>query len=203
MSSPIRVSCAMLCRFKVNDRYLLLLNHNRRQKGIYELSPVGGAIEFQDRSIVAAFDMQLEKEGSSELRFFTSQDQIDVFRRWFYRREGREIDPFREIYEELVDETGVLETLRREDLDMRFWRTIEDARPTQRQGVTGMFTWYFIEIFEAVVTSSQVAAQLGLVNPSTGVLLLDEATVRSAGPLQLHIDGLAREVRLVTDRLFP
>ena len=42
----IRVSCAVLCRVEHEGRYLLLINDNRRRRGVYVLSPIGGEGRF-------------------------------------------------------------------------------------------------------------------------------------------------------------
>lgn len=202
MAGLVRVSCAMLCRFKVDERYLLLLNRNRRENGLYELSPVGGAIEFYEPSIVSRFALRLETQGSADLRFLMETENLGQFSAWFYQRTGRETDPFREIYEELVTESLVLSALRREDLTITYLQTAEDAKPTERKGVTGLFTRYFLEIFEVMVISQAVKDQLLAADESSGVMIVDEITARQGGTLSLNIDGAQREARLVTDRLF-
>lgn len=202
MSSPIRVSCASLCRFMVDDRFLLLLNRNRRQRGIYELSPVGGAIEFYNPAIIQRFHMNLEAENVLELRFFTDRDYIDAFREWFYQRKERECDPFREIFEELVEEDQLLDDLSQQDVQMDYLHTLERIQPTKRTGVTDMMTQYFLEIFNVMVTSKAVAARLRQLDQGTGAVLVDETTARQVNSIQLKIDGAVREVRLNTTSLF-
>ncbi len=202
MNSPVRVSCASLCRFVVDAHYLLLLNRNRRQSGIYELSPVGGAIEFYDLAIIPRFNMSLEDQNVLELRFFTEQTNIDAFCEWFYQRQGRECDPFREIFEELVEEARLLDQLTQHDVQMSYLHTVESIKPTKRSGVTDIMTQYFLEIFEVRVISEAVAHQLRQLDQSTGAVLVDETTARQAKSMPLKVDGAVRQARLNTEMLF-
>jgi hypothetical protein len=191
-----------MCRFKVDERYLLVLNRNRRGKGYYELSPVGGAIEVDHLSRLDPFEARPENPASRDLRLRMELDRLDAFRQWFYKRQGRETDPFREIYEELVEETGILAALRREDLRMDFLHIVEDRKPTMRLGLTGVFTHYFFEVFEVKARSPDI--QLRLKNPprDCGVALVDEETARQGNPLTMRIDGQERQVALNTQYLF-
>ncbi|NDJ86698.1 MAG: hypothetical protein GYB66_12495 [Chloroflexi bacterium] len=202
MGSRIRVSCASLCRFEVGGKYLLLLNRNRRQKGLYELSPLGGAIQFYDETLPERFAMALEKNSAMELRFFTEVDNLGGFREWFYRRIDRECDPFREIREELVEEEAILSDLQREDLSIAFRYIYEDRKPTQRQGVTDSLTQYYLEVFSVSVVSPHIATALQQIDDSSGAALLDEATARDAHHLEMHVDGELHTVQLNTVPLF-
>lgn len=198
----LRVSCAALCRFLVDDRYLLLLNKNRRTKGIYELSPVGGALEFYNPIFIQSLGVKLENPDGHDLRFLIDPTQLEAFRAWFYQRIERETDPFREIYEELTHEAEVVFDLRRDDLDIRFLYIYEDQKPTQRQGQTGLFTHYFLEIFEVRVCSESIKLRLKRARESSGVVLIPEATARAAQPISLNVDGAVRTATLNTAPLF-
>lgn len=197
-----RVSCAALCRFMVDDRYLLILNKNRRQKGIYELSPVGGALMFYNSAFMESLGVKLENPEVHDLRFEIDPARLSTFREWFYQRKERETDPYREISEELTHEAGVLYDLRREDLDIRFLHIHEDQKPTERQGQTGLFTHYFLEIFEVKVLSESVKFRLNRAKPSSGVLLVSEIVAQAARPIELNIDGAVRTIKLNTASLF-
>lgn len=202
MNSTIRISCAILCRFKVANGYLLLLNRNRREQGLYELTPVGGAIEFYNPQIIQEFNMQLENPDSADLRFQTDPRNIEAFRAWFNQRQDRETDPFREIYEELVLESQALPDLTRDDLSIRYLHITEDAKTTQRSGVRGLFTQYFLEIFEVVITNPQLEKTLLNLPQASGVVILDESTARNTSSIDLWIDNAWHKARLVTENLF-
>ncbi|MCQ3931060.1 MAG: hypothetical protein DPW16_11430 [Chloroflexi bacterium] len=202
MEGEVRVSCGSMCRLMVEESYLLLLNRNRRRKGIYELSPVGGAIQVQNVQALAPFEARLENPDTRDLRFSMRSEHLDVFGVWFRKRKERELDPFREILEELVDESGVLAALRPEDLRMDFVKIVQDSKQTMRQGKTGIFTHYFFEIFEVRPRSTDVLLRLKNPPLNSGVVLLDEATARKAEPLKLRFDGEERTVGLNTSYLF-
>ena len=198
----IRISCASLCRFLVDDRLLLLLNKNRRDQGIYELSPLGGALEAHTPAIFTRFNVQPEKENSLDLRFFMDIQQLDDFRTWFSSRQDRETDPFREIYEELVEEAGVLSELKADDLKIFHRYTYEDEKETQRSGVTGAMTHYFLEVFEVWVLSPMVKHKLNMVPERSGVRLLNKKEARHATTVLMTVDGATRNVTLNTEALF-
>ena len=202
MDGEVRVSCGSLCRFMVEGSYLLLLNSNRRHKGIYELSPVGGAIQVLDVQTLAPFEARLETPENRDLRFAMRSEYLDAFGVWFRKRKERELDPFREIREELVDESSVLGTLRPEDLRMDFLKIVQDSKQTRRQGLTGIFTHYFFEIFEVKPRPMDVLLQLKNPPFNSGAVLLDEASARKGEPLKLRFDGEERIVELNTRYLF-
>lgn len=202
MPSLLRVSCGSMCRFHVEDKYLLILNRNRRSKGLYQLSPIGGAIAFHNPAIVERFNMHLEKPEINDLRFRTTTDHLDAFQEWFYQRQEREINPFREIYEELVEEESVLDDLQESSLDIQFLHILEDSKPTERAGATGLFTQYFFELFDVQVTDQKLRQTLQSLDPESGVLLLDEATIRARKPIHQRFDGAVRETKLLTEYLF-
>jgi hypothetical protein len=201
-AEQIRVSCASLCRFLVDDRLLLLLNHNRRAQGIYELSPLGGALEAFNEDIFARFAVQRENENSLDLRFFMDPGHLDEFRKWFQQRKDRETDPFREIYEELVEETQVLPDIKRHDLRIFYRYTHESEKVTQRSGVSGQLTHYFLDVFEVWAMSPMVKHQLNMLTQSSGVLLLNKKTARHTESVQMTVDDATRSVPLNVAVLF-
>lgn len=195
-----RVSCGSLCRITDNGHLLLIMNRNRRKKGIYELSPVGGAIEVDNYQVLTDQKIRFvtEKENSKDLRLFVHDEDMETFRQWFYRRRDREVSPFREIYEELVDETQVLAALREEDVNIRFRRIVEATRTTERAGVTGIYTRYFFEIFEVDIRANDVMLMLKSASPFSGVFWIDEETASHEKFIPLRIDGHEQNVRLNT-----
>ncbi|MBI5928512.1 MAG: hypothetical protein HY862_04345 [Chloroflexi bacterium] len=202
MEGEVRVSCGSMCRFTVDGSYLLLLNRNRRRKGIYELSPVGGAIQVNDLQTLAQFGARLETPGTHDLRLLMKSEHLEAFGVWFRKRKERELDPFREIREELVDESELLATLRPEDLRMDFVKMLQDSKATMRQGMTGIFTHYFFEVFEVKARSADILLRLKNPPINSGAVLLDEATARKGEALKLRFDGEERTVGLNTTYLF-
>lgn len=193
----IRISGASQCRIYHPSRgYLLLLNNNRRQKGIYALSPIGGALELYDAAVLERFGAHLEKPGTMELRLTLPVAQLPDFRAWFYTGEGREHSPFRELEEELVHETGLLPRLMPEDIScQRLW-TLERERLTERRGQTGLLTHYFLEIYDVTFKRDAIMGPLIAAPPALGALWLTEAQIASQDPVTMTIDGAERTVRV-------
>jgi hypothetical protein len=200
--SRVRVSCGILCRIQIDGKYLLLLNDNDRKKAKYSLTPVGGALEVEDWQYLSHFDYVPETPHNKDLRLQLNVDQLDEFRRWFYTREHRERNPFRELYEELVVETPILPALRREDIATHFVHIVEASRQTSRHGHTGLWTYYFHEIHDVTFKSSDIHLLLKSVSTQTGILFLDEATIRAGQPVTMFVDGHERLVEISADPLF-
>lgn len=200
--NKLRISCASLCRFLIDDRLLLLLNQNRREQGIYELSPLGGALEANDTSIFTRFDLQPENETSLDLRFFIDPTRLDDFRKWFHQREERETSPFREIREELVQEANVIDDIQPHDLRIFYRYTYETEKTTQRSGVSGQLTYYLLEIFEVWVISPMIKHRLHMLPQSSGVMLVNKNNARYTKTVQMTVDGETRNVELNVGALF-
>lgn len=200
--SQVRVSCGSMCRITIDGKYLLMLNQNRRKKGYYQLSPIGGAITIDSWDYLSSLNVDREKAGSNDLRFYINASQIDDFRAWFYSRQHREQDPLREIYEELVLESQALFDLSRRDVSMRFDRVVEDRKPTIRKGLTGQFTQYFFEIFDVGFRSPDIVLRLKTAPANAGIVLVDEAVARAGVPLNMEFDGKMRQVNIVAEYLF-
>jgi hypothetical protein len=195
-STVIRVSCASLCRIEHLDRFLLLLNANRREKGLYRLGPIGGALQVFDVGHLKRFNASLENPASGDLRLTLPVSALPVFRDWFYTGEGRERSPFRELREELVGESRLLAALRPEDVDARYLWTTEEESFTDRRGQTGLFTHYFMEIYDVKFKTSAALGSLLSAPPNSGAVWLTAAQIRHQTTIQLTIDGATREVRI-------
>ncbi len=201
-SEWIRISCAALCRIKHADQYLLLLNANRREKGLYVLSPIGGALTVHDPAIFARWAMIPEKPGDPDLRGMLPVRHLDQFREWFNSGAERERSPFRELYEELVTESKLLPDLKPSEVSLSYLWTHEEESLTQRSGQTGMLTHYFMEIYDVRFTSWSALALLLAAPPDSGALWVTEAQMGSGSTLRLVIDGAEREVHVSSRRLF-
>lgn len=159
-SKMIRVSCAILDRIKSSDgRFLLTLNKNRLSQGVQIFSPVGGAIYANDLSRLSSLKVIFEKKDSRDFRFFIEESKLPEFEKWFYERNGRETNPFRELYEELVIEEEILKDLNPRDVISRFLGTITMRLKSSRDIASGILTKYYFEIYE-VEFSTNVWAEL-------------------------------------------
>ena len=192
----IRVSCASLCRIEHQGRYLLLLNSNRRGKGIYILSPIGGALVHYNPARLADFDAIPEDPASRDLRVSLPLAQLDAFRQWFAIGQERERSPFRELHEELVAESGLLPALTPDDVDWWLLWTVEEEALTQRQGQTGLLTHYFLEIYEVRFKTAAALGPLLAAPPDAGVAWVTAQQIEERGTLAIDVDGAPREARI-------
>jgi len=202
-SEWVRGSCAALCRIEHVGRYLLLLNRNRRRKGLYTLSPIGGALQLDDPTALEALGVRFEDPDARELRFMLPMSQLDAFRAWFHRGEGRERSPWRELYEELVEESRLLAALQPEDVRITPLRVEEDEGYTERQGQTGLFTHYFFEIYDVKFLRAATLGPLLAAPAESGAVWVTEEQLRTGRPLRLHFDGAERLVQVKGQVLLP
>jgi hypothetical protein len=201
MSEWIRVSCAALCRIEHLGKLLLLLNLNRREKGIYRLGPIGGALRLFDLDRLAAFGAVSEDPAQEDLRLTIRPAVLPAFREWFYTGEGRERSPFRELREELVCESKLLPALAPEDVDCRYLWTVEEESLTDRHGQTGLLTHYFLEIYDIKFRTNAVLGPLLIAPPDSGAVWLTVEQIKGQRTIPLDIDGQRRDVRIRGDLL--
>jgi len=108
----VRISAAGLARIKVGDQYLLMKYKKDNPDGSWRYIPIGGALGYMGdtRSILeslGASKFEGDEKGEKDLRFALPTEKLEEFESWFNRSVGREIDPMRELREELVEETGI------------------------------------------------------------------------------------------------
>ncbi|MDZ4766591.1 MAG: hypothetical protein SGI73_18800 [Chloroflexota bacterium] len=150
----IRVSCAGLCRIQdEHGRYLLALNTNRLSKGLRIFMPLGGGFIYEDEALLERFDAIPELPNTHELRLYIPPARLNDFRTWFLSRRDREIDPLRELVEELVDELRALPQLDLSDVAFERRFIHDSERITDRTGVEGEKTQYWLEIFDVTITT--------------------------------------------------
>jgi hypothetical protein len=190
------VSCAALCRIEHVGRFLLMLNSNRREKGVYVLSPIGGALRLVDPLRLVEFDAIPEDSNSADLRLTLRAALLPDFRTWFSGGEGRERSPFRELHEELVTESGLLRVLTPEDVTCTYLWTVEEEAFTDRQGQTGLLTHYFLEIYDVKFNTAAALGPLLVASEESGAVWLPAEQINQQDTIQLGVDGALREVRL-------
>lgn len=103
----IIVSCSCSVQIKINingqTKYFLL----KTKRSL--LLPVGGKYEIADVDIFKRFQARPVREDKpKDIRVYVPTDKVNLFRKWFFSKVGRETDPSREIYEELVEEAKCL-----------------------------------------------------------------------------------------------
>ncbi len=201
MSDVIRISCATLCRIEHQGRFFLIINANRRTKGLYVLSPIGGALALYDQSRIAAFGARLDDPSSPDLRLTISRERLPEFEEWFRSGEGRERTPFRELREELVGEAGLLSDLDERDVTCRYLWTAEEEALTSRQGFTGLLTHYFMEIYDVRFTSSAALGPLLALPPDSAAAWVTPDVMLARQKIVLRLDGEPRDVQVNADIL--
>ncbi len=199
-SEWIRVSCAALCRIEHAGRFLLLLNQNRRRKGLYVLSPLGGALQVTAPDRLAAFGAVPESPASDDLRLALPLGALPAFRTWFYSGEDRETSPFRELREELVSEAGLLDALDPAQVTCTPLWALEEEALTQRLGQTGLLTHYFLEIYD-ITFDAAVLGLLLLAPAESGAVWVTAEQIEQGGTVTLHVDGADRVARVRGDPL--
>jgi hypothetical protein len=191
--TTLRVSCGGLCRIvdPATGRYLLGMNRNRLQRGDQILMPLGGALTYTQPPPV---DFTPEVPGTTDLRLFLPENQLEPFRAWFSTRTDRETSPFRELAEELVTEYRVLDALRPSDVTLTHRFTHEQRRFTNRSGVTGLLTHSLQEIYDA--TFHRHGATLRDVSPDTGLYWVSADQIRArhyTESIRVQADVLLKE----------
>ncbi|GAB4420820.1 MAG: hypothetical protein Kow00106_17500 [Anaerolineae bacterium] len=197
----LRVSCAALCRIPQAGRYLLVLNHERRQRGEYVLTPLGGALAFTDVAPLLALGARLEDPASPDLRLYLPGSVLPRFRAWFASGHGRECSPFRELHEELVTETRALPALSPDDMAVIALRTVERRESTTRFGAGGPMTHYFLELYEVRFRTDALYRLLHVPTPDSGLVWLTQAQIAS-GTWRMAVDGQLRDVSVRATVLF-
>jgi hypothetical protein len=189
MLNQIRVSCACLCRIEHQGRFLLLLNNNRRSRGIYVLSPIGGAISLYDGARLHEFDAVPEDTTVNDLRMTMPYEMLPSFGDWFYSGQGRERSPFRELQEELVTESRLLPALAPEDVEWRYLWTVEEESFTMRRGQTGLLTHYYLEIYEVKFLTAAALGPLLAAPSDSGAVWVTVEQISASSVMPLLVDG--------------
>lgn len=113
-NKPIRVTVAYLFRIEVNGQYILIKRHKKDNVGY---QPVGGAYKYLKEENRELFDkigiepcnrVPRDEDTENDLRvIIKKRKNLINFLKWFESRKNREMDPYREFCEELI-EPGLL-----------------------------------------------------------------------------------------------
>ncbi|MEM9653707.1 MAG: hypothetical protein AAGA65_16570 [Actinomycetota bacterium] len=106
----IRVSISALCRIKEDGKYLLV----RGGRNTHQLQPVGGVLKrlslskplLEDLEILDDDGFQPDRISAGDLRVRVPTSKLGEFLAWYGSQIGRELDPWREFYEELLRPPG-------------------------------------------------------------------------------------------------
>lgn len=113
-NKEVRVTVAYLFRIEVNGKYALIKRHKKDRIGF---QPIGGAFKYFKEENRELFDklgiepcnfVPRDEDTENDLRIrIRKRKNLAEFLKWFESRKNREVDPWREFYEELV-EPGLL-----------------------------------------------------------------------------------------------
>lgn len=121
MGNKIRVSCASFASIKLGEDYLLCLNRSQLEGGNRVFTPFGGALEYKKeaKSFLNNIGSEFIRE-TPDLRLFIDEDNLELFEIWFSKKIDREFDVDRELFEEMVLEEKVFDSLSKKDYDSEY-----------------------------------------------------------------------------------
>jgi hypothetical protein len=159
------VSCAALVRLRNSEgKFALLLNDNRAAKGEMVFSPIGGGIEATRegrQELQEQFNLADEAfEAGQDLRLHIQGKDANRVRLWFLKRVHRETNPLRELTEELIEESHLLDPMNRLALERApctFVGYTASLAPSTRVGQEGKLTLFFFEIFDVTLNPALIA----------------------------------------------
>lgn len=112
---PVRVSMSYLFRIEVDGHFLLIRNHKKPERGF---QPVGGVYKFlqsetsslfQTLGVIPDTRIRIDEDSRNDLRCTLNQRRnLLAFLKWFNSKTDRELDPWREFYEELINDEELL-----------------------------------------------------------------------------------------------
>lgn len=179
----IRVSAASICRIVVQGKFLLYRNPMVRN----QLTSFGGGIRFFEPARPKLEFLGARFEQGNDLRLVVDSYAIGEFERWFFLRQDREVDPYRELFEETVLEGKILDSLSATDVGTSLlWGVKLRIAPPTWAGHHGLQTQRYLEVFDTRFSSLVVAQLLNRVGNS---LLLVSADEIRAG---ITNDGMAQ-----------
>lgn len=113
-NQPVRVTIAYLFRIEINGSYILIKRHKKDRVGY---QPIGGAFKyfkdetrecFNELGVEPCNHVARDEDTDQDLRVqVRERKKLIEFLKWVESRKNREVDPWREFYEELV-EPGLL-----------------------------------------------------------------------------------------------
>jgi len=126
-NNEIRISAAALCRIKIDNKFLLILNKSHLEKGKLVYMPLGGHIKvnYNGRNyLIEEFNARFLEDSndnvSYDLNIVIKKNMLKDFNNWFELGYGRETTPLRELKEELVDEMGIVDSLKGRDTQSKY-----------------------------------------------------------------------------------
>jgi len=176
----IRFSVSYLFRIKLQDKYLLVKGNR-----INQFQPVGGAFKRYEESFpvlnkLGVLDdkhMPIDSVNAGDLRVRVKGRYVIPFIRWFESRQGREIDPWREFYEELVG-PGIIDVKVFPYVSYRYIRTHQS--PLRWSTHLQTYEILIAEVYELCPTTAQSVELVKIASPDTLWAVEDQIRKRGA-----------------------
>lgn len=181
----LRISSANFARIRGGQgRFALLVNRSRLRKGITILTPIGGGIEATQKGIeVLKQRLEIDDEAferGNDLRFRIHGSKANVFREWFLSADEREINPVREVEEELVEEEGLLTAEDVAQIEYTQAGYATELAQTNRQGQEGQITLRLLEIFDTTLPADSLQKLVDLSHqPDAMIKFVSEDEIRA------------------------
>ncbi len=181
MTSLTRILVGAWNRITLDERLLVEISSSRHEAGKIECAPLGGALEFLDpaRPFLESIGAEFEKPGTNELRLYLPVDNLPVFEEWYRSGQDRETSPFRELHEELVEESD-LPDFSRGEVTITHRRTIRESYQSSRLGVRTKKTERFGDFFDVRFTpeyDEHIRQKVG--QPETRLGLISEQEIHN------------------------
>lgn len=156
MNKDIRLSISYQFRIQVENKYLLIKSSKRPYfqpvGGVYKT--LNGSERIFEKLGVRCDDIIDTKTGiaKNDLRVYVKGANIISFINWFNSREDRELSPWREFYEELI-ESNFLPKKEFPYINYRFKKNIQTPIINLDNGKKGIFIY---EVYDLVPDESQI-----------------------------------------------
>jgi hypothetical protein len=182
-NTRIRLSLSYLFRIKIDNQYLLVRGSRFRN----QFQPVGGVFKKLPNSLaffnsIEALDddlIPIDKTSKDDLRIRIKGRYLIKFLNWFNSGQDREVCPWREFYEELIEP----EFLPRNVFPHIFYRYIKRyGAPLRYSEPAQSLELLIAEIYEVVLTSEQEESlKRMLTKQSDEYIWVDEDRIRRRG----------------------
>lgn len=197
----VRVSCAAFADITAGERRGLTINKTRwDNKGIRVLTPVGGAIELTQGGISTLCKLlnidQCAFENGADLRLIMQGKHANDLREWFLSRQGRELDPDRELREELIQETGLLASDDFRGIIYGHPKYQTELAVTDKAGQEGKLTLRLIEVYPTTFNNNALQKLLSAAEQLDSMIkfVTDDEIARGYSNEGIEIRAVARSL---------
>jgi len=140
-----RISCSGFARIKHENKLLLILSKSKLEREIKSYSLIGGAYQFDENGYNRWKEMGAQFQSGIDIRMSIPDEKIGEFQEWFEKRTEREVNPERELREEIVGEAEVVPYAK---ISFEYVETKDWEMNTTRVPFEGQLTRAFYEFFD-------------------------------------------------------